>query len=440
MLLKFDHMMPKLLLLYESFVLMAGKPTMTRKSTDLRWFLFEDFIDICEDLELNVYNTQVDYIHRQLHAYKKYPKLLNIIFREFYPLFSSVLFKSKKGPKIMLHHELNIYDSIVNKTSERKEIVLGLNSNFLKNIITKKITYFPVFDVYKDLFSGLINNDNEKLAESLDNLTSSLKRINPDVIVINSDSTPVGRLLLLSASELGIPTVEIQHGAYKANSVIPTGIHTDYVFVWGEYFKNLYVHGKIRDGADIRILGYPYGIKSNVKMNNGKPKVVCFLGQNFEEFNNELLEVKRDSLNYLNSLCNELNFHFIYRPHPGDNLELLKSELPDVEFASKNETLKNTFDRGDIFISFNSTSLVEAALNSKICIQLKNYPLKAENFEELGICRSVDNLSEIADYLKYISIQKDFSKFHKEVDSNYIEIPSPDPGTRFLELIDDILV
>lgn len=411
---------------------------MLRGNKDLRWFLFDEFIELCGDLELNVYNTQLDYIHYQFYEYKKYPKLFNVIFRGVYSFLSSVLLKSKKEPKILLHHELNIYDSIVNKTSERKEIILGLNSNFLANIFTKKITYFPVFDVYTDLFSALIDNNNKKLTESFDKLNSLLKKVEPDVIVLNSDATPVGRLILLSASELGIPTVEIQHGIYKANSVIPTGIHADYVFVWGKYFKNLYVDGKIRDSSAIKILGYPYEI-NDIHRESEKPKVVCYLGQNFEEFNEELIKVKKDSLSYINSTCNELGFNFVYRPHPRDNLELLKSELPDVEFTSKNESLMSTFDKGDIFISFNSTSLVEAALHSKLCIQLKNYPLIVEDFEELGICRSFDNLSEISDYLKEISVQKDYSKYHKCIDNDYIWIPSPDPGTRFLELIDDII-
>lgn len=412
---------------------------MVRRNKDLRWFLLDELTELCGDLELDIRNSQLNFIHQQFYEYKKFPKFFNVIIRGIYPFLSSILLKSKNGPKILLHHELNKYDFIVNKISERKAIILGLNSNFLTNIFTRKIAYFPVFDVYADLFSSIINNDNEKLVVCLDKLNSLLKNVEADVIVLNSDATPIGRLILLSASELGIPTVEVQHGIYKANSVIPTGIHADYVFVWGQYFKNLYVDGKIRDSKDIKILGYPFEIKSKIAMKSEKPKVVCYLGQNFEEFNEGLIEVKKDSLNYLNSLCNELNFSFIYRPHPRDNLKLLKSELPHVKFTSRKESLESTFDKGDIFISFNSTSLVEAALHSKVCIQLKNYPIESEDFDKLGICRSFDNFREIGSYLNEISKQKDFSKFIKGVDSNYIEIPSPDPGTRFLELIDEII-
>ena len=65
--------------------------------------------------------------------------------------------------------------------------------------------------------------------------------------------------------------------------------------------------------------------------------------------------------------------------------------------------------------------------------------MQTVNFEELGICPSFDNFEELKTYIEEISNATDYSKFYKEIDSKYIDIPLPDPGTRFLELLDDII-
>jgi len=114
--------------------------------------------------------------------------------------------------------------------------------------------------------------------------------------------------------------------------------------------------------------------------------------------------------------------------------------LPNVTFAPKNETLEESSRRGDIFISFNSTALVEAALRGKLCVQLKNYPVLTDDFEKLGICpRSSDTLEDLESYLREIARAQDLEQFYKPVSSDYIEIPKPNLGEKFLELIQEII-
>ena len=80
-------------------------------------------------------------------------------------------------------------------------------------------------------------------------------------------------------------------------------------------------------------------------------------------------------------------------------------------------------------------------MHSKLCIQLKSYDIPTDDFEELEICpKSFNTFEELEIYLKEVSLSNDFSKFYIPVNDNYIKIPDPDPGTRFLELIDDILL
>ncbi len=215
------------------------------------------------------------------------------------------------------------------------------------------------------------------------------------------------------------------------------GNYVDYVFVWGEYFRNLYLKSKIKQNREIRILGYPYPILQQEPFHYNKR--VLYLGQKLELYGNSFLDHKNDTIRSLNNLCRDLGFQFIYRPHPGEDLNHLKINLPEVEFTPDGEKLTDSIKNNDIFVSFNSTALIEAAVNSNMCIQLKNYSIPADDFEELGICRSFTSLSELKEFLKDIKTPDDFKSLYSPIDPSYIEIPSPNPGEKFIDLIKEIL-
>ena len=248
---------------------------------------------------------------------------------------------------------------------------------------------------------------------------------------------PINRAIVLVAHELNIPTIEIQHGIYMSNN-LPKGREVDYTFVWGEYFKDMYVKNSIKSLDQIRILGYPYEIKrfdSDVK----ERKLVTYLGQNFEVINKDLLSDKISTLNEIKNICDRLDFDFIYRPHPGDDINLLKTEIKTVNFTPNGETLDRTLENGDIFISFNSTTLIEANLGSKLSIQYKSYDMPTDDLEKIGACsKTIETSDELENFLRNIK-NHDLSTFYKPVDDGFIKVPYPDPSKRFLELIEDIV-
>jgi hypothetical protein len=411
---------------------------MEKFKKNLRYFIFEEYLEIIKMAGFDARSPVLDNLKIVSNYYKN--PLINLILKSFrlnYSLFSPLLIKKDK--KKILFHKTTKFDSIINNASSNNAIVLGISRpNALKNLLFRRTIYYPLFkNFHENLYSGIINHDENLLYKNLDELKRVFLYLNPDFIVLLDDALPDSRAIICVSKELGIPTVEIQHGIYFSDSIINTGKYSDYLFVWGEYFKNLYVKNKIRNGKNIRILGYPHKIRNNPKFNSSN--VIYYLGDDYERYDKSIINIKKETIFNLNSLCNELGFKFVYRPHPSENVKFLKSQLPNIRFAPDKEKLYESFDKGDIFISFNSTSLVEAALESKLCIQLINYPLITDNFEDLGICPSFDNFRELKTYIKEISNAKDYRIFHKKIDSKYIEIPSPDPGTRFLELLDDII-
>ncbi|MCX6721805.1 MAG: hypothetical protein NTY04_01245, partial [Candidatus Staskawiczbacteria bacterium] len=303
--------------------------------------------------------------------------------------------KNKKNKKNILFQSSKYLDVIL---EVKKYYNVGLIINGKKErLFTAKnfVGYVGVDDLAQYVLNYLKEKNVKYLYQLIKEIEDKLTAVKPDYIVLWNDAQPVERAIVLVSKKLGITTIEVQHGIYLP-PVLPftTGRVVDYVLVWGQYFKDLYVKQNIRKPEDIYVLGYPYLVKKEKFIENENKKyTICCLGEAFERFDKNFLPITLSNINSLSEMCKKLGFKFIYRPHPGDYRELLKKNLTDVQFTDIGEKLKETFRRADIFISFASTASVEAAMNGKISLQLMNYPLKLDNFEKLGICdKSFENI------------------------------------------------
>ena len=215
----------------------------------------------------------------------------------------------------------------------------------------------------------------------------------------------------------------------------------DYILAWGKYFKDFYIKNSFRKPNDVCILGYPFQVNKNnpvYKENNNY--IVYYLGQRWEKYDNNLFEIKIDTIKKLNDICAKLGINFIYRPHPGEDTDLIKNKVSHIKFTRKGEKLIDTIEKNDIFISFNSTALVEALMHSKICLQLLNLPIKVSDFEKLGICnKTFEDIEELENYLRILanSNSEELNNFRKKFNNDYIDI-TQEPSKRFLEILEDI--
>ena len=402
---------------------------------DLRWYLFE------ETVEMFSKNGRSNY---EKHRYKD----LNRFLSDYYiirsvGMASKVCYKiskfiNKQKNDILVHDLLCRYPSIINQLElNYNPIFFGINIKPFVKSLRRKINYYPLYDVYNDLYKGVLDYDDDLIFNSYENLESIVKKINPKLIILNHDFTTDVKLMALVAHELGVPTIEIQHGMYSGKDRVLSGNNVDFVFVWGKYFKELYLNSQNRQERQIRILGYPYSVLE--EKNEVYKKKLVYLGQPLELYGDSYLDRKKEIIGELNNICGDLGFDLIYRKHLSEDFDWLKLNLPGVKFTHEGETLKDTIKNNDIFISFNSTALIESALNSKISVQLINYDIPTDDFEELGICRSFTSLSELNEFLKELQSLDDVKKYYSPVDPYYIEIPSPNPGEKFIELIKEIL-
>lgn len=439
---------------YEKFRLKKME-SLTEK--DLSQFLIFDYFEKYNVIGNSKDNEKVIFeaMQSSIFNYNRYKFILY-----FLDKFPFKFFKNKTGRpgscpgrrnKKILFQGLKYYDIVLGvKKWQNIGLIVQGNSDRIdafKNIID----YMGINDLTPYVYNYLKEKNINHLHQLIKKTEDKLKDTKPDYIVLWNDVLPIERAIILASKKLGIITLEIQHGIYSLFNPLIGGKAVDYVLVWGKYFKDLYINQKIRKPEEIYVLGYPY-LTERDKMTWGKtqgvPRVIprrknknyalCYLGEDFERYNKSLLKIKLENVNNFSKMCKKLGLRFVYRPHPGDNVKLLKEKLPNIQFTLKREKIEETFKKADIFISFSSTSLIEAAMRQKISIQFMNYPFKAENFEKLGACnKTLQAFDELEDYLVEIANASDLDKFKLNFNNNYIETRY-NPIERFLEIIKDI--
>jgi hypothetical protein len=245
--------------------------------------------------------------------------------------------------------------------------------------------------------------------------------------------------MALVAREAGIPSVVIQHGIYQKNTVLKPEADADYSFVWGNYFRRLFVDKKVKPADRVKVLGYPYEIYDIPRPVRSKISVYYF-GQNFESINYRYMDAKLETLAGIGRICEKAGFEFTYRPHPADRyLDVIREKIRGIKI-SENETLNQSLAGGDIFIALNSTALAQATLHSRFAVQLRNYPMETDDFEKIGMCaKSFGDMDSLESFLLNIRGIEDLHRLQEPYPgSDYIEIPASGPGTRFLELAREI--
>jgi hypothetical protein len=404
---------------------------------DIAQFLVLDCFDAFPSKTLKPEDVKEEYTLSLDLLLKKYNKYK--IFTKFFDMFLSKPFFLKKKRKKFLFQNSN-FSNLILETKNIYDVSIitqGLKDRFfaIKNLLG----YVQVDDLDQLVYDYLVKNDIRYLYKLLDRIEEKLKKVSPDYIVLRDDGSAIGRAITLVARKLGIITLSIQRGIYDQYLPLFNDLAVDYVLVLGDYFKDLFLQQDARKIEDIYILGYPLDKVQKDKVKNNLNKyALCYLAQDWERYNKNLLSNKSESVDGILKICNKLGIEFIYRPHPWEDRKLMLERLSDIYITPPKEKLLETFEKYDIFVSFSSTALIEAFLNSKVSLQLTNYPINADNFEELGVCnKTFKTINELEVYLEKISKSSNLEQFKTNFNNNYIETRY-NPGERFLDIIKEI--
>lgn len=237
-----------------------------------------------------------------------------------------------------------------------------------------------------------------------------LKKISPQLI-IEVVGYEFNKLILNEAAkELGIQTIELQHGvigrghiAYNFKITRNYTYLPDKLFVFSDYWKN--TCNFLAEEKNVLSVGYPYLEEQKKKYPKIKlDEAITILVLSQPIYSSAIHDFVKKSLRYLNDA--DINYKIIYKLHPaefGHNEELYSDMLENqkIEIINNSDhSLYYYFARSDIQLGVTSTAIFEG-----LSYQLQTYIINLSGcIDYMGelcnqgyakMCNSVEDLSEL---------------------------------------------
>ena len=268
-------------------------------------------------------------------------------------------------------------------------------------------------------------------------IATTLSRLEPCALVLENDSLFLERAFVRAAQAVNVPSFTVQDGLFMS-AAPPHVMHghlTDYMLVWGDFFKDLYVRKGILPAERVEVLGYPYVPAEQRGTTHRDGVSVCIVGQPFENYDEALRKPRYEMVSHVMAACEAAGLSVVYRPHPAENREAVERAFPNLTMTKPLESLQETIHNNAVFFSLTSTALVEAALQGKVAVQVRNRHFVADDFETLGVCKSIED--DVATMTAFLREQKaDLHAF--PVSPAYIDT-SGQPGERLSEILKSLV-
>lgn len=246
-----------------------------------------------------------------------------------------------------------------------------------------------------------------------------ISNLSPNIILIGDDRSVMTRSSILPAKQKNIPVLEVQHGLYDKPNLMITPI-SDKICAWGNYTKCVLMEAGT-DEKTIEITGSPQYDFSLEKYSKYYKKqrdysIILFATQPIYNYIN--LKV----IEKIGSFLNQNNeFKLLVKPHPIENVEFYKSleqKFRGVTVLDSNKNITDVLIKSDIFITFSSTTGIEAAILNKpiICLNIKD---KDSIYTSNGIAVEVKDENHITNAIYEISHNKELIKKMEDARKNF---------------------
>lgn len=321
---------------------------------------------------------------------KKFP--IKYWMRKLIFKFSLFLLRRKKIEYIFLGKKFNY---LISQLEPLKSLVFE-SSNKIQVTKNNEGTFFVsdnaiIHDVEK-IFSKDPALKQASTQRIIKDYIHFFKILKPKSFVVMSDVLFDQRFLIYCAKKAGIETICIQHGVFSTNpnDICHDGRFADKMYVWSEQQRVMIKNKKLFNSLKLEVLGYPHQIYTPKKHNKYNKSKICILGQPYENYSAAL--GKKKMLVLENIISQLKNFEIIYKLHPGEKNQEYFPE--GIKIFSGN--LHEAIEEYDYFISISSTALLEVTLSSKIAIQFFDSDICYDNYENIGLCYSYNNLNSLS--------------------------------------------
>jgi hypothetical protein len=284
----------------------------------------------------------------------------------------------------------------------------------LKSILTKdEIVYFPYF---KNLIQRFLYIYIPNIVKKVIITRNLLENQNPSIIISPDTADVNSRIFAILAKSKKIPYVEIQFGLAGEEAVEWRFSLANLIMVWGETSK-LAISKQLGSDKKLIITGSPrHDFIKNYKPTNefnsltrNKKVVLLASTYHYKENNHVDISILR-SMQLAISEAAQLNknIFLIIKPHPHENVEetkaLFKSNYNSL-LLDKNTDIRKVILNCDVFISYGSTSTIDAIIANKliICPIFQGWDFSSDIFKNSGATLNPQNNLEIIDIFKNIN-------------------------------------
>lgn len=299
--------------------------------------------------------------------------------------------------------------------------------------LRKRRAFLPSLFIWDQLIYGLRNEMEIECASLRNSIDRAALRIYrhaaaDGVLVIENDSLPLQRAMIMAARQAGIRRcVCVQHGLFQSKSPahIMDGWFADLFFVFSAQQKEMLI-GKGMEPFKIGVMGFHSSVYRPTRLTSQPGRrSVCFLGQHWFVSSNERGKHYVEFLMQLQAQFDLAGIKMHYKPHPGEvGSEYLTEVRNMVDIP-----LAEAFETFDVFISLTSTALLEAAWSGRVAIQIVDPVFDADRMEDFDHIVSINRydsrfLETLMEMIQYAPAEK-----HANIGS---------PGERFIACLTTI--
>jgi hypothetical protein len=254
------------------------------------------------------------------------------------------------------------------------EIIIPMERIILKILIMeKKILKNIKNELYKKLkefeYNEFMLKNIDYLSSYISRYISSIyffrnyfKQLKPKVLFSISHYSTINKGAIKAANEIGIPTIDVQHGLINKKSpgyIDTSGIKEDipkYLFVYGKYFKDIISdNSNLFENENIIISGNYYlskYITSNKKRTFNKEEILLITTQPAVD-ENTYINIIKEAL--------KIKLKVILKIHPSESKEKYKTILNKFDITLKEkENIYELFNIAKYHATVFSTSAVES--------------------------------------------------------------------------------
>lgn len=283
-----------------------------------------------------------------------------------------------------------------------KEIILGLPRHEVCVIggpkqllfcLRHRIPFLAKMQMWKLLALGLQHKDYpeedlKKLIVQTGNKLTKKASLGATLIVDN-DSLPMQRAIILSGRLANLKSVCIQHGIFQSKSPrhIMDGWYADRFLAVNDHQREMLIAKGMR-AQKIKVMGFhssPY--RSKRPTADAGQRKVCFLGQPWIKYGHERAERYLKIVERAATALHEAGIEMTYKPHPWERGSDHLNRIINVVDITLNEAL----EKYDVFISLTSTALIEAQAAGRVAIQIMDEAFDADDLSVHGKITTINS-------------------------------------------------